>query len=96
MKQYLNNAEFSPRELFYKHEYDVITNNVTFSEVKAKIKKFSCDSMKPHINISEFKDIVNETNLQYDSNKDVLSDFVQEAITYTKRIVPKYYIYHLD
>lgn len=96
MKQYPNNVEIIPKKLFYKPEYDMIINNTTFSEVKEKIKDFSYDSMKTHISVSELRDIMDETNLQYDRNKDVLCDFVQEARPYIRRIVPKNYIYHLD
>lgn len=96
MKQYPNNVEIIPKKLFYKPEYDMIINNTTFSEVKEKIKDFSYDSMKSHISVSELRDIMDETNLQYDRNKDVLGDFVQEARPYIRRIVPKNYIYHLD
>lgn len=96
MKQYPNNVEIMPKKLFYKPEYDIIINNTTFSEVKEKIKDYSYDSMKSHISVSELRDIMDETNLQYDRNKDVLGDFVQEARLYIRRIVPKNYIYHLD
>lgn len=96
MKQYPNSVEILPRKLFYKPEYDIIINNVTFSEVKEKVKDFSYDSMKSHISASELGDIVDETNLQYDRNRERLGDFVKEARPYTKKIVPKNYIYHLD
>lgn len=96
MKQYPNSVEILPRKLFYKPEYDIIINNVTFSKVKEKVKDFSYDSMKSHISASELGDIVDETNLQYDRNREILGDFVKEARPYTKKIVPKNYIYHLD
>lgn len=96
MKQYPNSDEILLRKLFYKPEYDMIINNATFSKVKEKIKDFSYDSMKSHISASELGDIMDETNFQYDRNKDVLGDFVQEVRPYIKRIVPKNYIYHLD
>lgn len=96
MKQYPNSDEILLRKLFYKPEYDMIINNATFSKVKEKIKDFSYDSMKSHISASELGDIMDETNFQYDRNKDVLGDFVQEVRPYIKRILPKNYIYHLD
>lgn len=84
-KQYENKDNQSI--LYYTPVTDKLFNNKSYKQILNQMKSFEESSQKPHIDINELNEIIDETNDRFYNSTKLLSDFREEALPYMKKIV---------